>query len=470
MPTSEHFSRRITLPVSAAEAFAWHERPGAFVRLTPPWERVVVASHTGGIRPGAVVVLKTKVGPLWLPWIARHTEYEPGRLFRDVQDKGPFAFWDHRHEFSPSGDASCELHDNIAYRVPMGSLGRALGGGTIRGKLERMFAYRHRVTLGDLTMHARYAGVVRRRVLISGASGLIGSQLAAMLATGGHEVARLVRRAPGTPCGPGEIAWNPATDSIDADAVRAFDPDAVIHLAGRPVATRWTSRAKAEIRDSRVRGTGLLARTLKLLGPSARGERALLSASGVSVYGATGDRVCDEHAPGGSGFLADVAREWEQATAPAREGGVRVVLLRIGWVLSPAGGALGAMLPAFRAGLGAVAGDGRQFVPWISIDDCCGAIVHALLTAGVRGPVNVVGPASATARDFARTLAGALRRPCALSMPAWAVRGLLGEFGEQALLAGQRCVPRRLSESGYVFRHADLRGALEHVLGAGRPD
>lgn len=466
MPTTpsstQAFSKRLRLPVPADEAFAWHERPGAFVRLTPPWERVVVASHTGGIRPGAVVTLKTKVGPIWASWIARHTEYEAGRLFRDVQDKGPFAFWDHRHEFRPEGEHACELHDNIAYRLPMGALGRALGGAMIRGKLGRMFDYRHRVTLGDLSMHARYADRPRQRVLVSGASGVIGSPLCAMLSTGGHTVARLVRRPPASA---DEIAWDPARDSIDVDSVRAFDPDAVVHLAGENVRGRWTAARKQRLRDSRITGTALVARTLAFLGPSRRGPRSLLSASGVSYYGSTGDANVDERAPAGAGFLATLARDWEAAAAPARDADVRVVRLRVGWVLTPAGGALAAMLPAFSLGLGGPIAAGTQQVPWISIDDCCGAIIHLLLTPGVCGPVNVVGPAPVSNAEFARTLGRTIRRPAAVRAPAWAVRALAGELADEGPLSGQRCVPGVLTSTGYAFRHADLGSALSHVLG-----
>ena len=460
--TTQALSRRLRLPVSADEAFAWHERPGAFVRLTPPWERVVVASHTGGIRPGAVVTLKTKVGPVWATWIARHTEYEPGRLFRDVQDAGPFAFWDHRHEFAPVGADACELHDNIAYRLPLGPIGQAFGGRLIRGKLARMFDYRHRVTLGDLSMHARYADRPRLRVLVSGASGVIGTQLCAMLSTGGHTVARLVRRVAS---GPDEISWDPARGTINIDDVRAFDPDAVVNLAGENIRGRWTTASKQRLRDSRIDSTALLARTLAFLGPSTRGGRSMLSASGVNFYGPTGDTPVDEHAPAGEGFLATLARDWEAATLAAREAGIRVVRLRIGWVLTPAGGALAGMLPAFRLGLGGPMGPGTQHVPWISIDDCCGSIVHALLTPGVSGPVNIVAPAPVRNAEFAKTLGHVIGRPAGLRAPAWAVRALLGEFADQGPLGGQRCVPRVLSESGYDFRHPELGRALAHVLG-----
>lgn len=460
--SEQTFSKRLRLPVSADEAFAWHERPGAFVRLTPPWERVVVASHTGGIRVGAVVVLKTKVGPLWLPWIARHTEYQPGRLFRDVQDKGPFAFWDHRHEFQPVSASECELHDNITYRLPGGPLGRVLGGASIRAKLERMFAYRHRVTLGDIAMHARYADRPRLRVVVTGASGVIGSQLSAMLSTGGHTVARLVRRPAAAP---DEIAWDPARESIDVDTLRAFDPDAVVHLAGENVRGRWTPAKKQRLRDSRLAGTALIARTLAFLGPSSRGRRSFLSASGTSVYGDSDRRDLDESAPAGSGFLATLARDWEGVTRSAADADVRTVSLRIGWVLTPAGGALGAMLPAFNLGVGGPIGPGTQGVPWISIDDCCGAIVHALLTPTVCGPVNVVAPAPVSNAEFARTLGRVLGRPAALKAPAWAVRAAFGELADEGPLSGQFCTPRVLNESGYSFRHTELATALAHVLG-----
>src|SRR5262245_19774812 len=455
------FVRRTALPHPAERVFAWHARPGALERLTPPFAPADVVERTGGIEPGARVVLRLPAGPLGIRWVAEHRALEPGRLFRDVQTQGPFARWEHTHRFLPDGPDRCVLEDHVSYALPGGILGDAVGDGVVRRLLGPMFDYRHRVTAGDLASHAGCLDSGAASVLVTGASGLIGSALVPFLTTGGHRVVRLARAAgDGRRLTPA-VVWDPAARRIDAGGLEGFD--AVVHLAGEPVAaTRWTDAARARIRDSRVDGTRFLCETLARL---ARPPRVLLSASAIGFYGDRGDQPCDEAAARGGGFLADVCEAWEDATAPARDAGIRVVLLRIGVVLTPRGGALATMLPAFRLGAGGVVGGGMQWVSWIGIDDVLGAIHHPLVTEGVTGPLNVVAPHPVTNRELTTTLAAVLGRPAWLPVPAAGVRLALGAVADETVLASTDVVAGTLLASGYRFRTPDLETTLRHLLG-----
>lgn len=297
------------------------------------------------------------------------------------------------------------------------------------------------------------------RIAVTGATGLIGRALVRALAAAGHRVDRVSRRAPAP--GSTDVQWDPERGRLDPQALAGID--AAVHLAGESIAAgRWTSTVRARIRESRVGGTRLLAATLARLDPP---PRVLVSASAVGYYGDRGDEPLDEASPPGSGFLADVAREWEAAAEPARAAGIRVVTPRIGLVLAREGGALGRMLLPFRLGLGGVVGSGRQYWSWITLPDLVRVLERALEDASLAGPVNAVAPGPVTNREFTRTLGRVLGRPAVLPLPAAAVRVLLGEMGEALLLGGARVLPRRLERAGFQFQHPGLEGALRAVLG-----
>lgn len=302
------------------------------------------------------------------------------------------------------------------------------------------------------------------RILVSGARGLVGSALVPLLAAGGHRVVRLVRTesadAQTSIRDDAQVVWNPQAGDVHPDAFEGFD--AVIHLAGENIASgRWTDGRKRRIRDSRVVGTR---RLCKVLAQCARPPKVFLCASAIGYYGDRGDEVLTEQSAPGTGFLADVCREWEAAVEPLATAGPRIVRLRIGVVLSPGGGALKKMLLPFRLGLGGVIGDGTQYLSWIALDDVAGVIRHALETDSVSGPVNVVSPEPVTNRDYTRTLGKVVARPTMLPLPAFAARLALGEAADALLLASTRVEPARLTQTGYTFRYPLLEGALRHLL------
>jgi uncharacterized protein (TIGR01777 family) len=293
------------------------------------------------------------------------------------------------------------------------------------------------------------------RILISGASGPVGAALVPFLEERGCRITRLTRG----PAGDGQISWDPS-QPIAPEAVSGFD--AVIHLAGESIAERWTAAKKAKIVNSRKLGTGNLARAVA---QAKEKPRVFVSASAVGYYGDRGDEVLREDSPSGKGFAAEICREWEAATAPATQAGIRTVQMRIGMVLSPKGGGLAQMLPPFRMGVGGNIGNGRQWTSWIDVHDLTGAIYHTMTTESLQGPVNAVAPNAVTNAEFTRTLAEALSRPAFFHVPAFAVKLLFGQMGEEILLSSLRVEPAKLLASGYAFRFPALRSALMDVLG-----
>lgn len=303
------------------------------------------------------------------------------------------------------------------------------------------------------------------RILIAGASGFLGGNLAGRLRTGGHEVVRLVRRQPAAP---DEVGWDPAGGVLDPAAVSAVD--AVVGLTGSPLGTRvgrvqlpvrlWTRRYREWFRAARVDATATLARAVAAADPR---PRALLVGSAVGYYGDTGDTEADESAGPGAGYLARIVQETEHASCPAADAGVRVVLLRTGFPLHRDGGYLGPQLLPFRLGLGGTVGSGRQWQPWISLTDWLEAAVFLLARDDIAGPVNLVGPQPVTNAEFTRTLGRLLHRPTPVRLPGPVVRLLVGEFGRDAV-ASSRVVPGVLTRAGFTFRHPDLTSALRAAL------
>jgi uncharacterized protein (TIGR01777 family) len=294
------------------------------------------------------------------------------------------------------------------------------------------------------------------KVLVTGSHGLVGSQLVQSLSSNGHQVVRLVRANPSED----QIVWDPRHGQIDKERLEGFD--AVVHLAGENIASgRWTSAKKSSIRASRVEGTKLLCKALSYL---SRPPKVLVCASAIGYYGDRGREVLTETSPAGSGFLAELCQEWESATEAAKQKNIRVVLLRIGVVLSRKGGALMKMLPPFKMGAGGKLGSGKQYMSWISLDDLIGSINHVLAHNELSGPVNAVAPNPVTNIQFTAALGASLRKPTIFAVPRFAAQMLLGEMADELLLSGSFVKPDKLQASGYTFKDPELAPMLQHLF------
>ncbi|MED5816209.1 TIGR01777 family oxidoreductase [Mycolicibacterium sp. 050232] len=294
-------------------------------------------------------------------------------------------------------------------------------------------------------------------IAIAGSSGLIGSALVSTLRAADHRVLRIVRRAPSNG---DELFWNPDTGEFDAGALHGVD--AVVNLCGVGVGDkRWSGAFKQSLRDSRIGPTEVLAGAV-----ADAGVPVLINASAVGYYGDTRDRVTDESAPEGQGFLAGLCADWEAATAPAVAAGSRVVLLRTGLVMSPSGGMVNRLKPLFSLGLGARLGNGRQYLPWISLEDEIRAVLFAISNESLSGPVNLTGPAPVTNAEFTAALGRALNRPTPVMVPGFALRTLLGEIADEGLLVGQRAIPAALERAGFDFHHKTVGEALAYATAA----
>ncbi len=428
------------------EVFAWHSRVGAITRLMPPWQPVRVAWEAPSVRDGqAVLVL-----PGGLRWVAGHdpASYDPPRQFADVllPPLGKALRWRHTHSFTPADAGGTAVVDVVSTPVPS-------------RVLRPMFEYRHRQLAADLAAHARARNVCPQplTVALTGASGLIGSALVALLTTGGHRAIKLVRRAPRHP---DEREWTP--EAPDPELLAGVD--AVVHLAGASIGRRFTEASKREMLASRTGPTRALA-TLAAGLPG--GPRAFVSAAAVGFYGADrGDEILTEDSERGDGFLADVAAAWEDAAGPATAAGVRTVQVRTGIVQTPRGGMLRLLYPLFEAGLGGPLGNGTGWQPWIEIDDLLDIYLRAVTDPALAGPVNAVAPAAVRNAEYASTLGRVLRRPSLIPVPPAGPRLLLGAEGAREIAAAsQRVRPAALASAGHVFRYPDLEGALRHVLG-----
>lgn len=449
MPT---YHKESLIDASAAELYRYHLSPGALHRLTPPWEQVRVEEPDDGIEEGCVRTLHIGPRPFSLKWVAHHENFVPNKQFRDRQGQGPFRSWLHTHSFEEKADGSL-LRDQIEYSLP---LGLPLGW-LFKHKLEPAFRYRHRQTKRDLERIRSYPGPVSGgpplRVGITGASGLVGSALTSFLGVAGHHVVPLQRGLEAR--GNGAIWW----PEPDLEALEGLD--AVVHLAGEPVAQYWTAAVRERLYFSRVEGTQRLCEALAQL---ENPPKTLITASAIGYYDQDQPGPIDESGLAGSDLLGRICTDWEASTRAAEDAGVRVCQLRVGLVVSSNGGFLKVQLPAFQFGGGAVLGHGQQMQNVIDRDDLVAAIYHLLNRADLSGPFNGTGPEPVTQAEFSQLLASLLKRPLLLRVPEAPFRLLLRDQADM-FLKGVAALPARLLESGFTFQAPTARESLIHQLG-----
>tara|TARA_B110000459_G_C16606159_1_gene493649 strand:- start:596 stop:1999 length:1404 start_codon:yes stop_codon:yes gene_type:complete len=466
----ENYKHETVVNADIETTFAWFEHEGSFRRLMPPWEVAQEVRADDSLEVGSQRVFKFPApgAPfINLKWVAEHTGYDKPNYFADTMIKGPFWKWDHDHYFKEENGITTVV-DDVTYSVPFGPLGmlvdKVLGGSLVKGRISSMFRAREFRLKRDLDNHAKFQNISRKKILIAGSSGLIGTQLVAFLDTGDHEVWRLVRRE--SDSNKNEITWNPSKGEINAKELEGFD--VVIHLGGVGIGDkRWSKKRKAAIKDSRIKSTELLSKTLASLEDK---PDLFMLGSAIGYYGNRGDEELDESSSCGEEgyFLSDVCSQWEGSADPAKEVGIRTVHLRTGIVISAVGGALGKMLLPAKMGGGGPIGSGKQWMSWISMDDQIYSMYHLMMSEGTSGEYNLTAPNPVRQKQFAKTLGKVLRRPAFAPLPAFIMKIMFGEMGVRLTLDSLKVLPKNLQESGYEFIHENLEDALADSLGKWR--
>ena len=460
MPIYEHTA---TFPYPREVVWNWHARPGAVRRIMPDWEGIRPV-EVGGIKDGAITSFRMSIGILPQRWVAKHHSYIEGEQFCDDMIKGPFGRWNHVHKFIENNEMEMQIHDRIDWKLPFHFFTRIGAPIMVMPRVRQMFKHRSRRILADLKRQQMFKDAPRKRILISGSTGLIGTQLGAFLETDGHDVHRLIR--PSTRLHADQdptkvVKWDDRTGAIIEGSLEDFD--VIIHLAGAGISDkRWTKKRKKLIAESREIPTRNLANALANL---ASPPSLFMCASAVGYYDNRGDEELDENSSSGDGFLAEICRQWEDAAQPAIDAGIRTIHMRTGIVTTAAGGMLQQiLLPAKLGAMGPIGG-GRQWQSWISLDDQIYAMHYLMNHETASGVFNLTAPNPVTQKQFAKALGKVLRRPAFAPAPGFVMKILFGEMGKSLILDGQKVLPRRLQELGYTFEHEMLEPALRDALG-----
>ena len=439
----------------------YHTMPGAFERLMTPWEHVRVVRKDPTLTEGAVNEFKVRLAPfVWRTWLAEHRDVERGKGFVDDQRKGPFAYWSHRHVIVKNKGGSL-LQDDIEYSLPLGKVGDIFGRRMVRSRLEKMFEWRSTRLSRDLAeVEARPA---KKKVMVTGSSGMLGPQLCSFLRVLGHKVTRATRKETkplvGEPEDTPPVEWDPY-EEIPPSLFEGYD--AVIHLGGVNIGEkRWSQKRRSTIRRSREIPTRHLAEALASLDD----PPMLICGSAIGWYGSRGEERLTESSEAGTGFLSKVCQSWEGAAEPAIAAGVRTVFLRTGIVLWGTGGVLERLLLPFLLGLGGPISGGNQYMSWIHMDDWVRAVHFLLQDEEAEGAYNLTAPSPKSNGRFTRILGDVLKRPCIAPVPGFAITTLFGDMGKELIVEGQHVRPKRLIDSGFKFVHPALRPALREVLG-----
>ncbi len=451
------YIKKSKIKTSVETLFLWHSANGAISRLTPPWAPLKMIARKGdGIKKGAKVRFRLRFFKIPMVWEAEHIDYQENKLFKDRQIKGPFSKWEHTHRFISDGKENSIMEDKIEFKLPFGFLSRPFYG-FAKKEFKRIFKYRHRVLKYDLEHHV--GKTKKKGILISGASGTIGSTLVPFLRTCGHEVIRLVRKQENLL--DDEVFWDPYNGILDLE--KAGPIDAVINFNGVDISRgRWTNRQRKRIIDSRIIPTRLLVKKMADLEPK---PAIFISTSAIGFYGEGGNEILTETADMGDCFISRVCRQWEDASIKAQSSGIRTIQLRIGVVLTPAGGALKRMELPFKTGCGVKLSHGRQYMSWISMEDVLSGILYILDNHKIKGPVNLAAPNPVTNIEFSKTLAGVFSKKVFFTIPKFLAAALWGEMGKETLLTSARVKPEKLLDNGFIFQHKTLLPALKDMLG-----
>jgi len=449
------FEKKTRLNFTPETVFKYHENPGALKRLSPPWQKISVKLHKGGIQKGAKVKMHL-YDPVKITWKAVHTKYEKNLFFEDIQTFGPFSQWKHKHIFSEDENGLCEMTDKIEFKLFFHLLTFPLFKKILIKKLDSIFRFRHKILKRDLEINSRFNE--KKTILISGSGGVLGNLLIPRLTTAGHVVKKLVRRMPKNE---NEFYWNPDKGIIDLNAFSGTD--AVVNLSGEPIGSGiWTKKKKKKIISSRKNTASLLAETINSL---ENPPELFISSSATGFYGNRGEERLNEDSSAGGLFISQVCKVWEEAALQCRNRKTRTVILRTGIVLTPEGGALPLILKGFYTGTAAVPGKGDQYVSWISHEDWINGIYSIIFNRNIKGYVNLCSNNPVTFKRLMTDISESLDIPFYFKIPSLIIKLLLGRKGYETVLCGAKVFPDKLLANGFKFFHKSPKEALDEMLG-----
>jgi len=448
------FEKEVIIDAPCNEIFSFHERKGALKRLSPPWQNIEVVWEKGGILPGGEVKMNMH-DSIRIPWQARHIEYEKNSFFSDIQISGPFSSWAHEHYFNLIDEKKTLMKDSIECSLPLSGLTKIFNP-IIRKKLERIFFYRHKILKRDMSLNMKYP--VKKKILISGGSGLLGQMLNHRLSTAGHDVRFLIRRPPKQE---NEFLWNPDKRYVDMKAFN--DIDAVINLSGEPIGEGiWTKLKKERIEKSRIVTASFISEIISCLDSP---PELFISSSATGYYGNRHEEILSEESEKGDLFISKICDKWEKAALSYVNDKTRTVLLRTGIVLSPEGGALPLLWKSVLAGFPVIPGRGDQYISWISSEDWLKIVYHLIFESSIDGAVNAVSPSPVTLSKLIKTMSKIYKRPAIFNIPESIFSFFGGKKAYETILCGAKVLPLKLQKEGFSFFHNNLEDALVEMLG-----